>query len=406
MKLPPWDGRCTGCARNKQDGATFGEKGRQCVRCRSAQRRQRERGKPRTPALPANDEPSFDIDVEDDVADTISAREDAPDRVADLVRLTKGKKGPMEFGALCDALDLSPAKTREVIAEARARGVAVRAEGGLVGVEMPAPDDRIREIDVAPVVGETQRIAVISDTHLGSKYCLRAQLRDFIEYAYSRGVRRIVHPGDILDGDYRHAKFEMSHMGVEEQTRDLFETLPQKDGLRYGAIGGNHDDTFTDANGIDTSKFIERYFKSKGRYDFVGLGSRGAFVRVGGAVVHLWHPRSGVSYARSYALQKHIEKYSSGEKPHILLAGHWHVYCHVYERGVHAFACPTFQGGGSAFGRSLGGAPAIGGMILEWDLTASGTMRNLRHEFRAYFEREQPHRIDDRDGGIPVERAG
>ena len=96
-----------------------------------------------------------------------------------------------------------------------------------------------------------------------------------------------------------------------------------------------------------------------------------------------------MGYARSYAVQKQIEKYSSGEKPAILLVGHWHTFVYCMERGVHGIACPTFQGGGSAFSKSLGGAPSIGGLVLSWELTEHGTMRGFNLEYRAYFEREK-----------------
>lgn len=317
-----------------------------------------------------------------------------------LFKLTKS--GAMPFGALCDKLDMSPARAKDLIEKATAAGMQIRVEQGHVGIVMPVPDERIRDVGIHPVVGKRQKVAVISDIHLGSKYCMRKQLQDFVQAAYAEGVREVLCPGDVLDGDYRHGKFEMSHMGLDAQTQDLFEVLPKLPGLTYHCITGNHDFTFTEQSGVDVGQFVMGYFRERGREDIHFYGNRGAFLKIRGAVVHLWHPRSGVSYARSYAIQKHIEKYASSEKPHILLCGHWHVYCHVYERGVHGIACPTFQGGGSAFSKSLGGAPAIGGLILSWGLTEDGTMREFALKMRAYFEKETPVRIEDRDYGIPV----
>jgi predicted phosphodiesterase len=343
-------------------------------------------------------------DVDDEEEEVTGVR--VPALVEKLVQLAR--KGPLEFQNLCDKLDLSPAKTRGLIVQAREMGINVHVEHDHVGIKLPQPEDRVRTVGIAPVVGERQKIAVISDTHLGSKYCLRDQLRDFIHYAYEQGVREIVHPGDVLDGMYRHGIYEVSHVGLDDQARDLNEVLPRLKGLNYRAITGNHDFTFTESSGVDVGAYLENYFKKHGREDLHFYGNRGAFLRVKGAVIHLWHPRSGVSYARSYAIQKHIEKYSSGEKPNILLCGHWHVYCHVYERGVHGLACPTFQGGGSAFSKSLGGAPAIGGLLLSWELTEHGTMRNFAVEKRSYFEVEKPQQIDDDSGylsEIPVRRS-
>lgn len=313
------------------------------------------------------------------------------------------KKGPIDFHALCDKLDLPPAKAQKVIDEALKLGVKVHVEHNHVGIRHPEPDDRVRAIGVTPVMGERQKVAVISDTHLGSKYCLREQLVEFIHYAYDQGVREILHPGDVVDGCYRHGMWEVSHSGLDEQARDLYETLPALPGLTYHAITGNHDFTFTEQIGADVGHFLSNYFQERGRKDLHFYGNRGAFLKIRGAVVHLWHPKSGAGYARSYAIQKHIEKYSSGEKPNILLTGHWHVFCHVYERGVHGIACPTFQGGGSAFSKSLGGAPAIGGLILSWDVTKDGTLRSFVLEKRSYFEFEQPRSVGDEMGdGIPI----
>jgi len=348
----------------------------------------------------ASDEPTAGFDAGSDGDDEVDedGEEDGGDfepgsPLHKLVQVSK--RGPISFADLCDKLDLSPGKTRSLIAQAKDLGISVHVENNHVGIKSAQPEERVRQIGIAPIIGERQKVAVISDTHLGSKYCLREQLKEFIHYAYSQGVREILHPGDVLDGMYKHGVFEVSHVGLDEQAQDLFEVLPQLPGLNYRCITGNHDFTFTESCGVDVGHFLTGYFKKRGRNDIHFYGNRGAFLRVKGAIVHLWHPRSGVSYARSYALQKHIEKYASGEKPNILLAGHWHIYCHVYERGVHAVACPTFQGGGSAFSKSLGGAPAIGGMILSWDLTAHGTMRSFIHEYRAYFEMEKPQQIED-----------
>lgn len=317
-----------------------------------------------------------------------------------LVKATRG--GPITTEAACDLLDISPRRLAGLLTRMRRAGINVEIDRACVGLQLETTLRDVQTVKVAPTVGERQTIAVISDTHLGSKYCLRAQLREFVEYAYSRGVREILHPGDILDGSYRHARFEMSHVGLEDQIRDLCETLPELPGLTYHAITGNHDFTFTESNGANVGRAISRYFAEHDRRDFVSYGDRSAFLRLRGALIHLWHPRSGGAYARSYHLQKQIEAYAPGEKPQILLAGHWHIYCHLFERGVQAIACPTFQGGGSAFAQSLGGSPAIGGLILSWDLTEDGTLRAFAVEKRSYFEREVAAIVETRDRGIEI----
>lgn len=316
--------------------------------------------------------------------------------------LLKAIRTPISFADLCDRMDLSPNKMTRLIQRAHASGIKVHVEHDHVGLKLAQPVEKVQETKISPTVGGRQKIAVISDTHLGSKYCLRAQLKEFVHYAYSQGVREILHPGDVLDGDYRHGKFEMSHMGIDAQTQDLFETLPRLPGLTYHGITGNHDHTFTAESGGDTGEFITNYFRARGREDFHFYGNRGAFLRVKGIVVHLWHPRSGGAYAISYPLQKKIEGYGS-IKPQLMLCGHFHRYTHCYERNVHALACPTFQAGQSEFSKSLTGSPAIGGLLLSWDLTTEGTMRSFVVEKRSYMEVERPIDIYNDTDAIPVE---
>jgi hypothetical protein len=155
-------------------------------------------------------------------------------RFTRLVELVRGE--PIAFSSLCDKLNLSPQRARELVLQARAEGIKVHVENDHVGLRIAEPIEKVQVTKISPVVGERQRVGVISDTHLGSKYCLREQLKDFVHYAYDQGVREILHPGDVLDGDYRHGKFEMTHMGIHEQTRDLFETLPALPGLTYHGI--------------------------------------------------------------------------------------------------------------------------------------------------------------------------
>lgn len=55
---------------------------------------------------------------------------------------------------------------------------------------------------------------------------MRAQMQDCIEHFYTRGIREIMIPGDLLDGCYKHGVFELSHSGIHDQTGDLFNVLP------------------------------------------------------------------------------------------------------------------------------------------------------------------------------------
>lgn len=310
---------------------------------------------------------------------------DAPITESDKERLFRvASRRPMNLADLCDAMDMSPKRVGALIAACDADGKPLRIENGFAQFAVPRIDDRVQETGVSPVTGERQLVGVISDLHYGSKYCRKDLIADCVAYLYSRGVRDVLVPGDILDGNYTdHGLFELSHVGLEDQVAECVASLPVYPGLRYHAISGNHDETFQKQNGANALGIV-----AASRTDFTLYGHRGAFLHIKGATIHLWHPMGGGSYARSYKLQKRIEGYAVGEKPDIILAGHWHQFCYIEERGVHGIMCPTFQGGGSNFGKALVGAPSIGGLLLSWDLTAEGTLRSFVLEKRTYFEKE------------------
>ena len=311
----------------------------------------------------------------------------------DIQALVNATRNPIEFENLCDKLGKPPAVVRKLIDQAKAQGISLQVGNGHVQL---SPQEQVRTVQqtyILPTNTGRQSIGVISDLHLGSKYCLRAQLRDCVRHFYDRGIRAIVIPGDLLDGCYDHGVFELSHVGLEDQARDLCETLPHLPGLVYLAITGNHDGTFSARTGTSVGRYLTGFFADSNRHDIQFFGECGAFIEIMGAVIELWHPLKSMGYAKSYQLQRHIEGYGANEKPHILLAGHWHQYCHVEHRGVFAAACPTFQASGSAFSKRLGGQPALGGLILTWEIAGQDMIRNFGVERRRYFEVEIPTKV-------------
>ncbi len=343
---------------------------------------------------------SFDIDVVDAPAPTMP-KIPAPEIEAEPgggVHLTEfdllisaAKKRHATVENVCGELNLSPVELKKLIHRAQGAGFAVDVAGEYVGIRESAPSGVT--VDVVPIVGEHQIIGAISDTHFGSKYTMRSQLRAFVEYAYSQGVRDIMHSGDMLDGCYDHGRWELLGHGADEQTDDAIATMPAMPGLSYHCITGNHDHTFCALTGLEIGPYIVNRFVAAGRNDIHFYGNRSAYLRVRGALIQLWHPRGAVPYALSYRLQKQVEAYSPGLKPDILLTGHLHKHAQIVSRGIHAFLVPCFQGGGSEFSNSLVGQPANGGLILRWGMTEHGTLRSVTSELVSYYENERPREI-------------
>jgi len=319
--------------------------------------------------------------------------EDAIDKMAErLVALTR--KGPVAFEVVCDSLDLSPKKARELIDAAYERGYRVQVDGSHVGTtpQTEALEEQTIAVDQA---GKARYFAIVGDIHFGSKHHMGPQFQDFCRIAYKRGVRQFLHVGDLLDGVYSHSIWEQSARGFEEQTALAIRELPQWPDAQWHFIQGNHDETFGERSGLDAGRAIEQAFRAAGRTDLIYHGARGAYLRLKatderrGLLVHLWHPRDRASaYAKSYRQQKRVEAYPPGAKPDCLASGHWHQSMYLPIRGVHAISAGCWQGSQSSFGKSLAGSPDIGSWIIRYAMTPGGTVRRFAPEWLGYQEVE------------------
>lgn len=68
-------------------------------------------------------------------------------------------------------------------------------------------------------------------------------------------------------------------------------------------------------------------------------------------------------YALSYKPQKIAEQIPSGEKPHIMIFGHWHLCFYFFYRLIHILQAGCFQGQSTYLLRK-GINPTIGGWIV------------------------------------------
>lgn len=302
---------------------------------------------------------------------------------------------PRTLDQLCDHLGCGPTRIQQLIGEAQRAGYPLQLHGDRLTWHLPtewAEDEYTAE--VAQPIGGWFLLAIVSDTHFGSKWTRLDFLADFFERAYARGCRLFLHAGDMLDGEYRHGLRERRAHGFDEQAAVAIEALPRGDGAHWLFIDGNHDETLTKAGGAVAGRALVERAASSGRTDLTFLGQRKGLVRLASPthsykpLVELWHPRPGRAYAQSYQLQKKCEAYRPGHKPDLLLAGHWHTFCYIHERGIHALSCGTFQGHGASYSNSLVGSQAIGGTILSYVLTEHGTLRHVCVERVPYYERE------------------
>jgi predicted phosphodiesterase len=213
--------------------------------------------------------------------------------------------------------------------------------------------------------GTTHRFGMISDTHIGSLFCDKALLNYAYEVFAEEGIKTVLHAGDILDGMqmYKGHPFELEAQGSDAQVSLAVEQYPKHKGITTYFITGNHDRSFWKLSGTEVGSKI-----SAQRPDMVHIGHQEADIKIGEddaiATIRLCHPDGGTAYAISYKIQQYVNALPSGQKPDILITGHYHKTEELYYRGVVCYQAGCIQAQ-TPYMRGKQLAAAMGFRILE-----------------------------------------
>jgi hypothetical protein len=307
--------------------------------------------------------------------------------------------GATTVSALADVLDCSPRRAQDRIDAAIADGVTLDLNSaGEYVFELPKAE--VVPVRDVPHSHGITKIATFSDSHIGSAYCREDDLAYFVEYqAYANGYTDILIPGDLCDGELNHRGFqyEVKDHGFDAQAERVLKVLPKLPGLRYHFCMGNHEvNSWWKGIGMRPDLALERFAHSKGRTDFNACGSmtqhmESAFLLLNPGdpeteiKVELSHTYDRKAYAISYPLQKHVEAYQPGSKPHLLLKGHLHCLTWHDIRNVVCVQTASFKDQGS-WERSKNMQPTIAGILL--DLKKNGLRFDV--DFRPRMVRTPP----------------
>lgn len=177
----------------------------------------------------------------------------------------------------------------------------------------------------------TLTFGACGDQHLGSKY-ERLDVMNALYDAYEEaGCRLVFNCGNWIDGEARFNVHDLHVHGADAQLQYLASVYPRKDGITtYAITGDDHEGWLAQREGVDIGRYAERTFRDAGRQDWVNLGYMEAPVRIVNrhtgkeSIMSVTHPGGGSAYAVSYSMQKIVESLDGGEKPAVLLAGHYH----------------------------------------------------------------------------------
>ena len=227
------------------------------------------------------------------------------------------------------------------------------------------------------------RFGVVSDTHFGSNYTQITHLHTAYDVFKAEGITDIYHAGDLTEGENMrpgHA-YECYIHGMDKHIDELVRNYPKRDGLKTHFITGNHDASFIKHVGADIGK---RLGQERPDMDYLGYSS--AIVGVTpNCTMELRHPGGGSSYSISYKSQKMIDSLSGGEKPNILIIGHFHKAEYISYRNVHCLQAGTLQAQ-SGFMKEHGLFANVGYWIVTVHVDEDGQINRFVPEWLQFYK--------------------
>ena len=226
------------------------------------------------------------------------------------------------------------------------------------------------------------KFAIVSDTHMGSKYTQISYLKQFYDLCSEEGITDIYHAGDVTDG----LKMRQGHeneiylTSADDLVKDVVDNYPHIEGIRTHFITGNHDASIYKHIGYDIGAAIAR-----DRSDMIYLGRDCAIVNLTpNCTLELRHPWNATAYAISYTSQKMIESMEADSKPNILAIGHYHKAEYLFYRNVHCLQTACFQSQ-TPFTRGKGISVWMGGWIVTAYVDDNGYIQRFSPEFIPFY---------------------
>ena len=243
------------------------------------------------------------------------------------------------------------------------------------------------KVEVEHFYGDTVRFGVVSDTHLANRHALPEQLHEAYEVFRREGITQVYCPGNLVDGEktYRGQEYEITIMGVDNVVSYMARTWPKVPGITtyHVASSSCHEGYYLKSAGVLIGKLFEQE-----RPDLVYLGLDEADVVIHPGerrpILRIIHPGGGTSYADSYKPQKIVESYGGGEKPTILVIGHFHKggYYDIRDVAVLQAQCLERQ---TPFMRKLSLRAVLGFWIVEATFSPDGSLRRFKPEAFRYY---------------------
>ena len=293
---------------------------------------------------------------------------------------------------IAEKFDVSVKKVKEAISSLEKSGLNLFRVDETFQISDQINKSNPTIIPQKALIGKKVRFGFVTDNHMGSRY----ERMDVLNALYDRfkldGIDTVYNAGNVIDGEARFNKFDIHTYGMENQCKYFADKYPQRDGVNTHFItGDDHEGWYVQREGVNIGKFMEQKAIEAGRTDLHYLGHMEHDIILkaphGQAIIRIVHPGGGSSYAISYTSQKLVESYSPGEKPNILLMGHYHKMAFDFIRGVFVVqgGCTMDQ---SPFMRKKRLDAHVGGWICEYQQADNGVILSFKAEWIPFYAKE------------------
>lgn len=306
--------------------------------------------------------------------------------------LLKSKRKLFNIESIADKFGVSVKQIKHSLKQLEAAGKNMFYRGNEVELSDHIDKSNPTVIPQNALVGKKVKFGFVTDNHMGSRYERMDVLNALYDRFAKEGIDTVYNAGNVIDGEARFNKFDIHTYGMENQCKYFADKYPQRKGIDTHFItGDDHEGWYVQREGVNIGKFMEQKAKEVGRTDLHYLGHMEHDVILkaphGQAIIRIVHPGGGSSYAISYTSQKLVESYAPGEKPHILLMGHYHKMEYNFIRGVYVVqgGCTMDQ---SPFMRKKRLDAHVGGWICEYEQAANGVIISFTAQWIPFYGKD------------------
>lgn len=164
-----------------------------------------------------------------------------------------------------------------------------------------------------------------------------------------------------------------------------------------------HEGWFQADAGLRIGWYLQNWCEERGRKDLVHIGHMEQdviFKRPHGEMrMRIMHPGGGTPYATSYPSQKMVESFQGGDKPHVLVIGHYHKFDVSYPREVLTImpGCTEDQ---TSFMRKLKIRAEVGFCVCNLGIRSDGTLGHYGVDWHPFYDAAYHKKLE----GLPLIR--